>query len=359
MLFGGRSAEHDVSCASALNILRSMDRERYEPVLVGIARSGEWRALEVPEDLGAPAAKLSVPEDGPVLALLPGGRGKALVVDQGAAREILPVDMAFPVLHGPHGEDGTVQGMFEVANIPYVGSGVAGSAISMDKDVTKRLLHEAGLPTPRFLALTVADTPDYRTATEKLGSAQMFVKPANMGSSVGVSRVGSEAEYRQACATAFRFDRKILVEECIANAREIECSVLESDDGELRISPLGEIVPHGAQGFYSYESKYIDSDGASLVIPAELPEQLESEIADLALSAFKVLGCEGLARIDFFVSVDRVLVNEANTLPGFTDVSMYPKLWTESGMSQKEVLDTLLSHALQRHRAKEALSSHR
>lgn len=359
MLFGGRSAEHDVSCASALNVLRSMDQDRYEAVLVGITRSGEWRSLDLPGELGAPTTKLSVPEDGPTLVLLPGGRGRAIIVDHGVTREILAVDIAFPVLHGPHGEDGTVQGLFEVADIPYVGSGVAGSAIAMDKDVAKRLLREAGLPTARFLVLTAADTPDYQQATEKLGSTQLFVKPANMGSSVGVSKVSSKAEYHQACNTAFRFDRKILVEECVARAREIECSVLQNEDGGLRVSPLGEIVPHGTQGFYSYESKYIDDDGASLVIPAELSEKVAAEIANLALAAFTVLACEGLARIDFFISGDRVLVNEANTLPGFTDVSMYPKLWTESGVPQKEVLSTLFSHAVHRHRAKQALSSHR
>ncbi len=361
ILFGGRSAEHDVSRASAANVLRSLDPERYETVLVGITRDGRWLPADAGNGAGTGATALVVPEDGPQLSFFPGGRGRVLLApgaDQ-AVRELPAIDAVFPVLHGPHGEDGTVQGALELADVPYVGSGVVGSAVSMDKDVAKRLIRDAGLPTSRFMTVSAASAVSYDDAVREVGTSELFVKPANMGSSVGVSKASNAQEFKAACELAFRFDKKILIEESVPSVREIECSVLENGKGETLASELGEIVPDSKHGFYSYTAKYTDAAGAALVVPARLSKEQSDTFKALAIKTFKTLCCEGMARIDFFLSGDRILVNEANTLPGFTNISMYPKLWEASGLPQNKLMDVLIEHALARHQRAQKVSVHR
>lgn len=354
LLFGGRSAEHDVSRMSAANILRALDPARYEIVPIGIRRDGRWFL----GNAAAPDAKsLEIPADAPEVTLPPGRGGELLVLD-GVPRAPLRLDIVFPVLHGPNGEDGTVQGLLELAGVPYVGSGVMGSAASMDKDVAKRLLRDAGLPIVPFLTLTTDRDPvDYGAATAAVSSPELFVKPANMGSSVGVSPAKTPAEFARACELAFRYDRKIIVERSVAGAREIECSVLEEASGALRASPLGEIVPASSHGFYSYDAKYEDAAGADLRIPAALPPEQARHAQDLAIEAFRVLCCDGLARVDFFIDPrdpKSLFVNEINTLPGFTAISMYPKLWEAGGLPQRELMETLIAQAFARHERKMA-----
>jgi D-alanine-D-alanine ligase len=356
LLFGGRSAEHDVSRASAANVLRALDPDRYEVFLIGIARDGRWLACDAGNGAGAGAAALMIPDDAPQVALIPGSGGSFMFLDGRGSKN---VDVAFPVLHGPNGEDGTVQGAFELAGVPFVGSGVTGSAIGMDKDIAKRLMRDAGLPGVPFLTSTVAAPVGYAGAVAALAAADVFVKPANMGSSVGVSRARSEDEFAKACELAFRYDRKVLIEKALDGAREIECSVLEEADGAIRASGLGEIVPAAKHGFYSYQAKYLDADGAALVIPAELPAGQAERVRELAMETFRLLGCEGMARVDFFVRDEDIFVNEVNTLPGFTRISMYPKLWEAGGLSQPELMDALIAHAFARHRRRSGLSVER
>ncbi len=340
ILFGGRSAEHDVSRASAANVLRSLIADRYEVTLIGITRDGRWIVADAGNGAGTGAAALTIPDDGPQLTLLPGGQGRALVMESTAAgvRETPPFDLVFPVLHGPNGEDGTVQGVLELSDVAYVGSRVMGSAASMDKDIAKRLMRDAGLPIVPFVAMSAS---------------------SNMGSSVGVSKARNADEFETCCRLALRFDRKVLIERCVAPVREIECAVLEDASGDIRASQLGEIVPAGKHGFYSYDAKYLDAEGAALQVPADVPSPLADRIRELAISTFRVLCCEGMARIDFFLSGEQIFVNEANTLPGFTNISMYPKLWEASGLPQSELMDVLVGHALARHRASRNLAFRR
>ena len=359
LLFGGRSAEHEVSKLSAANIFRALDPDLYDVILIGIRRDGRWVLCDGGNGAGSGPRSLDIPDGAPPVALLPGGGGEMIVLGDARVPETIRLDAVVPVLHGPNGEDGTIQGLLELANVPYIGSGVIGSAIGMDKDVAKRLLRDAGLPVVPFLTLSPSRHVDYRTASEALGTPELFVKPANMGSSVGVSPAASAAEFDRACELAFRYDAKVLVERSVKGAREIECSVLEDASGEVRASPLGEIVPATSHGFYSYDAKYIDADGALLRIPADLAPDLTRRIQGLATETFRVLNCEGMARVDFFVdpAQERSLyVNEVNTLPGFTAISMYPKLWEAGGLSQEELMDILIRHAVARHERRNALA---
>jgi len=353
LLFGGCSAEHDVSRMSAANVLRALDPAKYDIVPIGIRRDGRW----VLGNSAAPDAKsLEIPSGAPEVVLPPGRNGELVALSGGSAP--VHLDVAVPVLHGPNGEDGSVQGLLELANLAYVGSGITGSAACMDKDVAKRLLRDAGLPIVPFLTLTHRDRVDYEAAAEALGTTDLFVKPANMGSSVGVSPARSAEDFARACDLAFSHDAKILVERSVSGAREIECSVLEKASGAPRASPLGEIAPAQSHGFYSYVAKYEDAAGADLRIPAALDAALSDRIRDLALTAFRVLGCEGLARVDFFVDPadpEGIYINEINTLPGFTAISMYPKLWEAAGLSQRALMDALIGHALSRRDRAEAL----
>lgn len=360
LLFGGRSAEHEVSKLSAANVFRALDPARYDAIPIGVRRDGRWHLCMGNLPLSADTRTLEFTEDAPQIALLPGGGGDLVVLDSTRSTpERLHLDAVVPVLHGPNGEDGTVQGLLELANVPYVGSGVTGSAVSMDKDVAKRLLRDGGIPVVPFLALTARSRMTYRAAAEALGTPDLFIKPANMGSSVGVARARSADEFEHACERALRYDGKILVEQSVVGAREIECSVLEYASGEVHASPLGEIVPADSHGFYSYDAKYVDAEGALLRIPAQLSQERAEHLRDLAVETFRVLGCEGLARVDFFVDPrdeDRLFVNEVNTLPGFTAISMYPKLWEAGGLPQRELMNVLIEHALARHARRNALA---
>ena len=346
LLFGGRSAEHDVSVMSARNVFRALDPARYDTIPIGITRSGAWLVCS----LEAGAFPLAVPESGPRVALVPGGGGRLAILGEteGAPADLSRmVDVVFPVLHGPFGEDGTVQGAAEIAGVPYVGSGVLGSAAAMDKDVAKRLMRDGGLPIARFLTFVRGDAPAFEAVVAELGRP-VFVKPARLGSSVGISKAGTGQEFAQALAEAFRHDRKILVEEYV-RGREIECGVLEGEDGSLTASLPGEIAPSNRHGFYTYEAKYLDEEGAAIRVPADLPPEVSDKVRNLSIEAFRALGCEGLARIDFFLREDgKLVVNEVNTLPGFTNISMYPKVMEAAGIGYADLVDRLIRHALAR-----------
>ncbi len=346
LLFGGRSAEHDVSVMSARNVFRALDPARYDTVPIGITWSGAWLLCS----LEAGAFPDAVPESGPGVALVPGGGGRLAILGEteGVAADLSRmVDVVFPVLHGPFGEDGTVQGAAEIAGVPYVGSGVLGSAAAMDKDVAKRLMRDGGLPIARFLTFVKGDAASFEAVVAELGRP-VFVKPARLGSSVGISKAETGQEFAHAIAEAFRHDRKILVEEYV-RGREIECGVLEGENGSLIASPPGEIVPSNRHGFYTYEAKYLDEEGAAIKVPADLKPAVSDKVRKLAIEAFRALGCEGLARIDFFLREDgRLMVNEVNTLPGFTNISMYPKVFEAMGVSYSELVDRIIRHALER-----------
>ncbi|MBZ8133936.1 D-alanine--D-alanine ligase family protein [Afifella sp. IM 167] len=342
ILFGGRSAEHDVSIMSATNVMQALDPEKYDPLPVFVTKDGRWLASRFVD------GELERPSSGTELCLLPGGRGRVVAVPQdGAPHEAAPIDILFPVLHGLFGEDGTVQGLAEVARVPLVGCDVLGSAVALDKDLTKRLLREAGIAVARSLTIRQGAAPSFAEVKEALG-LPLFVKPARQGSSVGVSKVASEAEYDDALAEGFRHDSKLLAEEFI-KGREVECAVLEDAEGGLFVSLPGEIVPATSHGFYSYDAKYVDAEGAALKVPAELPKEVEDSMRETAATAFQVTGCDAMARIDFFLSEEKgLLLNELNTIPGFTDISMYSKVMAASGVSYGEVIDRLVAHGLAR-----------
>lgn len=353
VLFGGRSAEHEVSLQSARNVIESLDKQKYEPVLIGIDKDGRWFLNEQSIQLlnsGDPRLiQLSGREH--QIALTPTGSSSQLISLQ--ERSVFPkIDVIFPVLHGPFGEDGTIQGLAKLANVPCVGPGILGSAVGMDKDVMKRLLRDAGIPNARFVSLTALnkDKVSYDALKSKLGQT-LFIKPANMGSSVGISKVRNEKEFREAIRLAFDYDLKVIVEEEI-KGREIECAILGNENPAASIP--GEIIPRA--DFYSYQAKYIDEDGAALSIPAQLPEYLVKQVQDLALQTFRVLECQGMARVDIFLTPDEKLyVNEINTIPGFTQISMYPKLWEYSGISYTELIDRLIQFALEDHEKRNRL----
>jgi D-alanine-D-alanine ligase len=255
------------------------------------------------------------------------------------------LDVVFPVLHGPYGEDGTIQGMCKMLTIPFVGPDVLGSAVGMDKDVTKRLLRDGGIPTARFGVVRRNDDVSFGTIAHDLG-VPFFLKPANLGSSIGVAKVTSEEGFKEALHSAFAFDNKVLIEESI-QGREIECAVLGNEKPVASVA--GEIVPKG-HDFYDYEAKYLDENGAELIIPADLPKTTLKQIQSLAIKTFQTLCCEGMARVDFFLTKNNeIFVNEINTIPGFTNISMYPKLWEASGVSYPELIDRLITLAIERH----------
>ena len=345
LLFGGRSAEHDVSLMSAANVYGALDSARYEVVPIAVARAGAWMLCPLPEG----KFPTQVPAGGPLVTLLPGGGGRLVVAShEGSVVEPpAPVDVIFPVLHGPFGEDGSVQGLAELAGVPFVGASVFASAAAMDKDAAKRLLRDAGLPIPRFRVVTPDDVPSFAEVAAELGRP-LFVKPARLGSSVGVGRADTAEEFAAALAEAFRHDRKVLIEEFM-RGREVECGVLEDADGTLTTSLPGEIVPTNRYAFYTYEAKYLDERGAELKVPADLPKAVVKRVQELSVRAFQALGCEAMARVDFFLRPDMsVLINEVNTIPGFTNISMYPLAFKASGVSYAELVDRLIEHALAR-----------
>lgn len=351
IIFGGKSAEHEVSLRSAQTVISSLDPAKYEPVLIGVDKKGGWHLGQNTPRLGAEEAALSLPQgQDSAIALAPESAGTLTPLSGGVVDAA--VDVVFPIVHGPFGEDGTLQGLLKLANVPFVGPSVLGSAVGMDKDVMKRLLRDAGIPIGKFVVLRQGDAVNYEAISAELG-ATVFVKPANLGSSVGVSKATDAASLEKAVAEAFLYDRKVLVEEFIPG-REVECAVLGNEHPEASV--VGEIIPQ--HEFYSYEAKYLDEMGALLEIPANIPQETSDMIRSLAIATFKALECEGMGRVDFFLCADgRVVVNEINTIPGFTSVSMYPKLWEASGVSYAELVDRLLTLAIERFEKEKALKT--
>jgi D-alanine-D-alanine ligase len=354
LIFGGKSGEHEVSFCSASSIIKAIDKEKYIVVPIGITKEGRWIS---PQDSEV-ALRSGRIEGRNTVILLNDPSGSALVridnnqrLDKSSALEKL--DVIFPVLHGPHGEDGTVQGLLELANIPYVGAGVAASAISMDKDLMKIIFQQKGLPILKWL--TIKRKEWHKGKEEILSLIQggfkypLFVKPTNLGSSVGITKVHKKEELEKAIDLAASYDRKILIEEGLEEVKEIECSVLGND--EPRASVVGEVKPAGE--FYDYDSKYID-EKTQLIIPADLPDGVSRKVQEIALCAFKAVDAAGMARVDFFVSKkeNKIYLSEINTIPGFTSVSMYPRLWEASGIPYPELIDRLIQLALERHQDK-------
>ncbi|MHB8157042.1 MAG: D-alanine--D-alanine ligase family protein [Desulfocucumaceae bacterium] len=352
VLFGGRSGEHEVSLKSAASVMEALDREKYEVIPVAISSQGTWlRGL-------TPGQLMENPELAGETVFLPAdpGYGRLVALGEGAARSEDSIDVVIPVLHGTYGEDGTVQGLLELANIPYVGSGVLGSSLGMDKVLMKTVLAYHGIPQPKFLSCLrkELDSPEKVTsAVESELGYPCFIKPANLGSSVGISKAHNRDELLEGLRLASQYDRKIIIEEFI-DAREVEVSVLGNDFPTASLP--GEITP--LKEFYDYESKYVDGM-AQLKIPAELPAATVASLQEMAIKVFKVLDCAGMSRVDFFLnnSTGSVMVNEINTIPGFTHLSMYPKLWEATGIPYRELLDRLINLALERHGEKNKLKT--
>ena len=371
VLYGGRSGEHEVSLASAAAVFANLDRTRYEPVAIRIEKDGRWAladrppttisAAEVIEQARLDAARpsrsgrevhlMARPSEETILSI---DRRSSRNEDGQAVVTGLNLDVIFPVLHGPYGEDGTIQGLLELANVPYVGAGVLASAVGMDKGIMKVVFAAAGLPVCPYRVVLRHDWQRQRdeiaAELEKALQYPMFVKPANLGSSVGISKAKSRPTLIEAMNLAGSFDRKIVVEAAVPNAREIECAVLGNDAPEA--SKPGEVIP--SREFYDYEAKYID-EGSRTIIPADIGPRTEAEIRRLSILAFKAIDCAGMARVDFLLSPDTIFVNEVNTIPGFTTISMYSKLWAATGVDYPTLLDRLIALALERHAEKQLL----
>ena len=338
VVYGGRSSEHAISCVSAGSILRHLDPQRFEVVAVGITPDGSWLRTDID-----PAA-LAI-SDGQ----LPGVSGHSESPLAQAAEILAGVDVVFPILHGPYGEDGTIQGLLEMAGVPYVGAGVLASAAGMDKEFAKKLMAADGLPIGDYLVLRPRQDGPTRADVERLGFP-LFVKPARGGSSIGVSRVTEAGGLAVAIAEARRHDPKVIIEAAI-EGRELECGVLEFPDGSVRASTIGEIRVAGVSGredcFYDFETKYLD-DAAELDVPAKVDDDTSEVLQQLAIRTFTALDCQGLARVDFFLTDSGPLVNEINTMPGFTTISMYPQMWAASGVDYSTLLGTMVDTALAR-----------
>ena len=352
LLFGGRSVEHEVSIASAASIFRALDPNRYEVHLVAIDPKGRWHLAPA-----IPSTQIAITGEEVRLPAVPGA--SALVpVSAGDARKVAELDVIFPIVHGKGGEDGALQGLLELAEVPYVGSGVLGSSLQMDKEVSKRLLVAAGLPVLPFLCVRTTDLK--RDASAEVSRVRhslgfpVFVKPANLGSSVGIHKVKTEAELLPALQDAARYDTKIVVERGIP-ARDIEVALLGREP-HVEASVAGEIRTR--REWYDYEAKYVDED-TELLVPAPISEALATKLRDVALKAFRVLEGDGIARVDFLVHKDteEFYVNELNSLPGFTEVSMYPRMWEASGLPYPALLDRLIELALERHRERAKLET--
>jgi len=343
LIYGGLSPEHDVSIKSARNVYEALAPERYRVTPIRIDQKGRWRLEEPPHLLGE-AAESSSAE---ILFSPMDDAGALLTTSHGTTGlQHLNLDVAFPILHGQNGEDGRIQGFLHTLGIPYVGAGVLASAACMDKEVTKRLLRDAGLPITPFRVLHRADEhpPTFDELTGEF-DVPFFVKPANSGSSVGITKVEQEADYADAVAYALDYDRKLLIEKGISG-REIECAVLGNENPKASV--LGEIVLTAE--FYTYDAKYIDADASRMEVPADLPADISDRMRDLAVQACRVLGCEGMARVDFFLSDDlEIFLNEINTIPGFTLRSMYPVMWEHTGLPIAALVDRLIQLALERH----------
>jgi len=374
VLYGGRSGEHEVSLASAASVFANLDRTRYEPVPIRIEKDGRWALADKPpttmiagdviEAARLEAARpvregrevhlVAHPSDETIFSI-DRSRGRDADVP-GAIVTGLSLDVIFPVLHGPNGEDGTIQGLLELASIPYVGAGVLASAVAMDKAVAKVLFAARGLPVCPYRVVLrhewEAATDAITADLEKALKYPMFVKPANLGSSVGISKAKDRASLRDAMALAGTFDRKIVIEAAVPDAREIECAVLGNDEPEASVP--GEIIP--SREFYDYESKYLD-EGSKSVIPADLPRQIAEHVRQLSIAAFKAIDGAGMARVDFLLARGNgaLYLNEVNTIPGFTTISMYAKLWGASGVDYPALIDRLIALAIERHSQKQQL----
>lgn len=346
ILFGGRSTEHSISLLSAQNVLRSLDKEKYEPVLIGIDKKGHWHYNEN-------AMSLSNASDANTIALA--DVNNAILLSQNTNdhtislvetnKIISKIDVIFPVLHGTYGEDGSIQGLAKLANIPIVGSGILGSAIGMDKDIMKRILRDSSIGVAKWITVKHSAVGlNYKNITSQLGH-ELFIKPANLGSSVGITFSKDEKSFFDGLKNALTYDPKVIIEEKIIG-REIECAVLGNENPKASIP--GEIIP--IDGFYSYESKYLNESGAKLQIPAKLTSQEIEKIQHLAIETYKVLECLGMSRVDMFLQKDgKLIINEINTIPGFTNISMYPKLWEHSGLPQQALISTLIELAIEAH----------
>ena len=384
VLFGGRSGEHEVSLLSAASVLNAIDKKKYEVVPIGITKEGRWvtaahaerllkgektaasdaKRLRAGDPQATSAAAVLAKGGGVVVPPMPGREHSSLMPFESdapethAAANSINVDVIFPVLHGTFGEDGTIQGLLELADIPYVGAGVLGSAAGMDKDVMKRLFRDAGLPIVKHVTVLRSTWREQPKKARKLIEGALkypvFVKPANLGSSVGISKVHGSAELAAAMDEASQFDRKLVIEQGVgggrAKAREIECSVLGNDNPNASVP--GEIVP--IKEFYDYDAKYL-VEGSRPIIPADLPKSKLKEVQKLAIAAFQAVDCAGLARVDFLMDPrsGRMFVNEINTMPGFTSISMYPKLWEATGLKYPELIDRLIQFGLERHAEKQ------
>ncbi len=342
ILFGGKSTEHEISVLSAEFVYKSADKSAFNTMLVQIDKHGKWNLGS--ENVFKGSKKSLMEKVFPV----PLGKGTYLVSTENTSKRIR-ADVFFPVLHGPLGEDGTVQGLFKMLDVPFVGSGVLGSAVSMDKEASKKLLFQSGLPVCRYISCGRNEKISFKRAVKELG-LPMFVKPSSAGSSVGVGKVKNEKDYYKMKEEAHKYCDKIIFEEFV-EGREIECAVLGNEKPVASVP--GEIVL--SSEFYSYEAKYILKDAAQIVFPADLPKPVCNKIRSLAVEAFKTLYCEGMARVDFFVGKKGIYVNELNTIPGFTSISMYPKLWEASGIGSGELIGRLVELAFERHQNEKAL----
>jgi len=350
ILFGGKSAEHEVSIQSAKNVFHSLDKSKYQPFLIGIDKKGAWHHLNENYLLESSFSHQKSLQDSSEVSLVVKG-GNSLVITS-PSESLENIDVVFPVLHGPFGEDGTVQGALQLMNIPYVGAGVLGSAVGMDKDVMKRLFRDAGIPIAKFFSFKKGEKIEFIAVAKEL-KLPFFIKPANLGSSIGVNKVHNESEFDSAIKKAFAYDNKILIEEYI-DGREIEISVLGNENP--LVSLPGEIIAN--HEFYDYDAKYLDEHGADLKVPADMSQEEITEMQILAKKTFKTLCLEGMARIDCFFTKDgRFYVNEVNTIPGFTNISMYPKLWEASGISYTELIDRLIQLAIERYERQKQLRS--
>ena len=360
VLYGGRSGEHDVSLCSAASVVAALNKSKYDVVAIGIDRDGRWYVQDQPEIVVDKAFGkiLSLKKRGLWLVNHFEQKNKLYIYNLETSGEKVVVDVVFPVLHGTYGEDGTLQGLLELAMVPYVGVDVAGSAVGMDKDIAKRLLKEAGIPVVPWITVSKHDWLEHpKNILNHAGnqlSLPLFVKPLCTGSSVGIKKVKVKKELADAINYAFQFDTRIMIETGI-DCREIECAVLGNNNPQASVP--GEILPQ--HEFYSYEAKYLDPEGAQMNIPAKLPAKLSAAIRQCAVAGFKALNCNSMARVDFFLDkeTNQFYLNEINTLPGFTSISMYPKLWEATGIQYSELLDHLVNLALARHQEKSAIKT--
>lgn len=346
LIFGGRSAEHEISLRSIKNIYEALDKNLFEAYLIGISKEGSWYHISSGETLKKMTALVDaqLPKEAqPTSLICRTGKPSFFLLDKGVSFE---VDVAFPVLHGTFGEDGTIQGLFKMMNLPFVGCGVMASSMGMDKEIMKRLLTYAGINNAKYKVLMKKGKHSFQEIKDALG-LPFFIKPANAGSSVGVHKIKSEQDFAPKLQDAFQYDDKVLAEEFV-QGREIECSVMGLNDNPKASLPGEIIVNHE---FYSYEAKYLDENGARTEIPAKLTPDETKKIQKAAVAAFQTLMCDGLTRVDFFLKKNGdVYINEINTIPGFTNISMYPKMWEASGISYSDLISELLNLALEKHR---------